>query len=384
MGERDGAGASGSDGTITDDLNAAWAELERSGSGGSENDGSGNQGTAAGTGAAPASVAVDTGEKTSEKENTTDDGRLRNPDGTFAAKPPEQADQKAATDGTKPAADQKAPAATPQPGSEQVEKIPTGWNVAADDWAKTPASVRSKVLEREAQVSQGFRQINETIAPLAELSKARSIPWQEGLGRLVHAQQRLDSNPAEAIIWIAKSYGLNLDDVAEIAAGNMPMPAPKGQTPQTVQNGQAIPPEVDQRIQRLESRLRAEDEGTTLTEIDTFAKQPGREAFDDVIPQINMVLPGIRAANPQLVATRDGRLKILEMAYSAAVGMSPQAQAKIRDLQAKKAEGERTKAKASQAANLHLGGAPARPANGGASTGDVYADLAAAWDQLAN
>jgi len=81
--------------------------------------------------------------------------------------------------------------------------------------------VQAKVLKREQEISQWYQGVNQHIAPLAEAAKARGMNWQEGLGQLIQAQNRLDANPAEAILWLAKTYVVNLDDVAEMAAWTM-------------------------------------------------------------------------------------------------------------------------------------------------------------------
>ena len=377
MAERDGTGAggtSGSETTVYDDLSAAWDEAERAGDGGGSTDGGDN------SRGARSESPVDTGINPDDKKDTTSE-RLRNPDGTFAAKVETPADQKAPADQQAAPADQKAAAPKPEskPGSEQVEALPNGWNVAAEDWQKTPPSIRAQVLKREAEVNKGWQQINQTIAPLAQVARTKGIPWQEGLSRLVNGQNRLDANPAEALIWLAKSYGVDLDELAEMAAGNLQIPA---RAPGANGNGQAAQQQTtDPRVDRLEQYISEQN----LSRIETFAKQPGREHFDELSKGINSFLPGINEQYPG--ATIEQKL---ELAYNAALAVNPAVQAKVRAAAEKKAadaaEAQRLAQKgqrASAAAGMFPGSTNGKTPSGGTSVGTVYDDLSAVWDQLA-
>ena len=366
MGKEPGdTGESGSEESVYDDLGAAWTEHE--GTAGSHQ--------ASGAGADSASTPLDTDEKLGDKNNTDEN---RDPEtGRFTSKAKE--DSAEPTDSSAPEADQTAESETPPEAAKQetqpVSAKPGNWNdIQDDDWTKLPQSVQAKVLKREQQISDWYNGINQHIAPLAEAAKTSGMSWQEGLDRLLHAQQRMDRNPTEAIIWLAKSYNVNLDDVAEMAAGTMEVPAVKqaaeGNTP-------AIPPELDERLKRLEGTIQSGHQNEMFQAIDTFSKQPGKEYFEEVAGEITSLIPGIKAQNPQA-----GMADILEKAYQAAVVLNQGVAAKIAAAQAKQQEAERAKQKAAKAANLHLEGNRGQSVNGQASTGDVYQDIANAANSL--
>jgi hypothetical protein len=387
----DGAREDGSGTSVLDDLNAAWDDAE--GAGGDDQGGAdGGRADTGGKGASDADAGavdknqnIDAGEKTGDKESGTGDDRPRDAAGRFAKKD-DATDPKAAVD---PA---KAAAADPKAGEGQSEARrpeaadgpPQNWNIPADDWGKTPPAVRAKIAEREAQIAQGFQRINADLAPVVAQSRARNIPWQEGLARLTGAQERLDKNPHDALIWLAKGYGVNLDDLAEMAAGTMPVP---GLTAPTNGNGQhtgQLPSQIESRLKALEGQVQEATVSPLLQEVQAFAKTA--DFFDELVPQINLLLPGIIKANPG-----QDRTTILRNAYSAAVAINPAIQAKLAEKTKAKVEQERRQAeeqrrgqRGSAAAAVHLQGQ-----SGGAgraaqtSVGSAADDLAAVWDEVA-
>lgn len=361
--------SSGSEESVYDDIGAAWAEHE----GSAGENGLSGKGSAESEGVKKFE-GLDGEQNLSEKKNTDEN---RDPaTGRFTSKAKEE---DAPTDFSATDTDQTVKSETPPEAATQdtppANAKPGNWNdIQDDDWTKAPPSVQKKILQREQQIAEWYQGVNQHIAPLAEAAKANGMGWQEGLDRLLHAEKRLNSNPAEAIIWLAKSYNVSLDDVAEMAAGTMEIPGNKqpanGNTP-------AIPPELDERLKRLEGTITHSQNDQMFQAIDAFSKQPGYEHFDEVAKEITSLIPGIKGQNPQA-----GMNEILDKAYKAAVVLNPAVAEKIAAAEAKKREAERAKQKAANAANLHLEGNRGSAANGQASTGDVYQDIANAANSL--
>lgn len=387
------SGKPGDDGgttSVIDDLNAAWGEIESGGghSEGGEDDRRADQRDAGAEGKTDSGVSqeIDNSQKTGENESSTGE-RQRDDRGRFAKKDEEAADPKASADPAKAtAADPKAgEAAEGKQAPPAADGPPSNWSdISTDDWGKVPAAVRSKITARETQIAQGFQQINQGLAPLLAETKARGIPWQEGLQRLTQAQGYLDKDPHGALIWLAKNYGVDLDDLAEIAAGTMQTPGAAGRGNGNGNAGHDIPPAVDTRLAKIEATLNQTRLEPLLREVQTFAKSV--DFFEDLTPQINALLPSIRAMNPNATHT-----ELLKSAYSAAVAVNPAIQARIAEKAKAKAEADaRARAEAErgnrgrQAAGVHLQGSPGASSKAGQlqSVGSVHDDLAATWEEL--
>lgn len=244
--------------------------------------------------------------------------------------------------------------------------------------------MRAKITARETQVAQGFQQIGQDLAELNTLSKARGITWRDGLKRLTEAQRTLEQSPYQAMLSLAQMYKVNLDDLAEMAAGTMALPAT--QSNGHAGNGHAgADPALTQRLERLEGALQTQQMSPLLQEIDAFRKAEA-EFFDDLIPQINANIPAARAANPGA-----DHKTILRLAYSAAIAVRPDIQVKVKASaearaakeRAAKDEAERQR-RGGVAASVHLSGQPG--GSSGApltSVGSVADDLLKTWDELA-
>lgn len=128
------------------------------------------------------------------------------------------------------------------------------------------AAVQAAAMKREETASNGSRQwseekkrYEETIAPIAEAARSRGIEPKEAINRLLTAQNHLDTDPANAIRWLAQSYGVDLTQLAI----NPDYRAPGRQTPQ--------PQQVDDRTieQKVAEILEQRD---LQREISDFAK----------------------------------------------------------------------------------------------------------------
>lgn len=387
MGERDGGAGAG--GTVRDDLESAWSELE--GASGDESGGAPTGGESAPSGAAAAGAGesggvkpdIDAGEKTGEKSITQGD-RPRDEHGRFAKKEGDEADPKASAPASGAAPDPKASEGqktAQQP--EAAEGPPSNWNdISADDWGKVPASVRSKIAVRETQIASGFQQINQGLAPLLAQAKVRGISWQEGLQRLTQAQSMLETDPSGALIKLAQAYKVNLDDLAEIAAGTMPHP---GRSSQPANGNGHADPQLVNRLQTIEQQLQEQRLAPLLSEVQSF--RASVDFFDELTSTINQFIPGVKANYPGA----DHRT-ILQHAYSAAVATRPDIQQRIKAKAEAKAQEERRQAeekaraqRGGSAASVHLNGQPGGTALNATnrSVGSVADDLLATWDELA-
>lgn len=256
------------------------------------------------------------------QEPEGDSGRARGPDGKFL--PKEAAPEKVeaakdlpSTDAAK-ASEVAAQPATPAP--------PAGWTAAEKaEWQKLPPAVQAAVSRREAEIARGGQQWSEekrryeaVLAPVAEASRRNGLPTEEGLKRLLDAQNRLEADPSGAIKWLAQSYGVNLATLA----GHQPDEVPSAQTPdiealvrQHVQRSVApIVAPIQQRWQQEEQR----QNDMTMQTIQSFAAAPGHEHYPAVEATIALILPQVIEENPGWTAEQK-----LQEAYDRALYATP-------------------------------------------------------------
>jgi hypothetical protein len=243
--------------------------------------------------------------------------RVRGPDGKFVSKEaaPEQA---AASEQKSPPADDPTKASTERP-STAASAPPVSW--AADSkalWASLPPAVQQAVLKRETEVSNGFRQKSEDVrryeqalTPIAQESQKRGLTTEQGIQRLMDGQRFLETQPAQAILWLAQSNGI---DLAELASN------PPAATQQVRPDPMFA--QVTQTVQSLQSRLDEMTMGQNQSLVESFsASNPHYADVEDALPDL---IKEVRATRPNLSPA-----ETLKAAYDRAVWLNPEVRAKV-------------------------------------------------------
>jgi hypothetical protein len=334
------------------------------------------------------------------EEDVQRDRRARDAAGRFAVK-----DAGADDEGTGGAPDPTKPADTPsgtedkpaQPAQAAATDIPApeSWSAPAlqQHWASLPPEVRAHVADREMRTAERIRTLAEPLRPVAELAQARGIPWQTGLGQLVEAQREFDKSPSEGMLFLAKKFGIDMDELAQLAFDRS-----QGKTPSaTTLSPQSVNPQLEERLGRLETALerqarqsKEDADKENLSFVVEFAKDPTRPHFNAVATEINQLLPMIRRDNPG--APRE---KILQMAYDRAVWANPTVRASLIASQAASAQQQQQtqqRARNGRAASSlsHVGGPtsgtiPRQPMkNGRFDDDDIRNDILASVDSLSS
>lgn len=324
----------------------------------------------------PAAEVTDAAPKA---DHPTDKNRYS--DGTFKTTKTEAAPPKAAPVETKSPPAVTAKASTEQP-STAASAPPVSWAAEAKaSWASLSPAIQTAVIKREAEVSSGFKQKTDEvrryeamIAPIAEASRTRGIPAEQGLQMLIAAQKALDTNPAQAIAHIAASYGIDLAALAQNP------PAPQSQRVEP-----AVPPQFVEKVSSLESRLNNFLTNQTVGVIDSFAKSPGHEHYEAVEGDLLRIIPMIQQAEPGLP-----HQEVLQKAYDQAIWLNPDVREKMLAEQRAQADTQRTQAITTKAASAKKAAVSIKGSSNGAmpppkqanGTGDVYDDVRAAINQL--
>lgn len=289
------------------------------------------EGAGEGVPSADATPSVEAGKdaaSTSEPAKSPEDAgsrsagdRARGPDGKFLK-----------ADGTEPKPDtQAAPDTEGQPKADsQVTdqtvtdgiQAPVSWSAAAKaEFSKLPLAVQEAVAKREMEVSNGFKQygervkqyeaIDKVLEPLVPQLQQHGLTKDQYVQRLRAAEVALESNPVEALKWLAKSYNVDLSQLTGQPQAEQPYVDPEiaalkkelaelrsGQTQQLQAHQQAVLQEVAQEIERFKSETNPD--GT-----------PKHEFFDTVRP--------ILAQMNQM-----GEVKDLKSAYEEACWRHPE------------------------------------------------------------
>lgn len=252
-----------------------------------------------------------------DTEPKQDDTRQRGPDGKFIPKDAAPATA-AAPDPKSPPTGDTAKASTEQPSTAAVAP-PVSWAADAKaGWASLPPAIQTAVLKREAEVSAGFRQKSEdvrryeqAIAPIAQESQKRGLTAEQGIQRLMDGQRFLETQPAQAILWLAQQNGI---DLAELAS-NPPA------APQQVRHDPILS-QVTQTVQSLQSRLDEITMGQNTSLVESFAAaNPHYADVEDTLPDL---IKEVRATQPHLSPS-----ETLQAAYDRAVWLNPDVRAKV-------------------------------------------------------
>lgn len=254
-----------------------------------------------------------------------DQSRARDEQGRFAPKqeqPAAAAQQN--TDGSK---DPQQQGQTPAGESNTLAAPETFSEAGRQAWNTLHPEIRQHMQRTETQHQETLRQFAEPIRPLHEMSTRRGMGWQEGLKRLTAAQEFLDRDPAGALIWLAKSSNIDLDELADKAAAL----AQRGGAADPVSSLPAALAPFQQRVQQLESRITEREsaeqkqrENAMLREVNTFAAKPENVHFSAVEQEIYALIPAIRQRKPGASVS-----DVLRDAYDAAVMANPETRAKV-------------------------------------------------------
>jgi hypothetical protein len=243
--------------------------------------------------------------------------RDRGPDGKFAktAAAPEKAapvEKLPATE--EPTKASAAPSTAPAP--------PVSWAADAKQaWASLPPAIQTAVLKREQEASAGFAQYSEktkayerALAPVAQEAQRFGLNVEDGIKRLLDGQRFLETQPAQAILWLAQKHGL---DLAEIAS-NPPAPQASARSEATV------PPQFVQHISSLEERLNGILMDQNMSAVQQFAADPKNAHYETVENDLPAIMREIQASNPSIKG-----VDLLKAAYDRAVWLNEDVREKM-------------------------------------------------------
>lgn len=176
--------------------------------------------------------------------------------------------------------------------TEESELPPRGFSAAArEEWAKTPAAIRSEIAKREADYAKGIEQyrvqaqkgnsIDEVVTPYRQLFAQNGVSPPQMIGQLLQTAAILQGGnqraKAELVSNMFQQFGVDVQMVDAMLAGeDLPQqgqPQSQGLTPEQVQQM------LDQRLsQQREQEMVAE----SRSELEQFSQSPENEFYADV------------------------------------------------------------------------------------------------------
>lgn len=305
------------------------------------------------------------------------EGRTRGPDGKFIAKEAKPAEV-AAPEPKLPTPE--SPTKPSEQPSTAAVAAPVSWSAdAKQTWASLPPAVQQAVLKREQEASNGFRQYSEKVAqyeqalaPIAQEASRRGMSPDDAIKRLIDGNMFLETQPEQAILWLAQKNGIDLANLAS----NPP-------APQQVRTDPAVA-QLSQHYSTLEQRIQQFELSQNMTIAQQFAAS--KPHYADVEDQLPGFIKEVKAIDPSLTG-----LDLLEKAYERAIWLNPDVRAKVLAAEneaAEKAKIAQLQTKSTQAAKAAVSvkgsSAPAAPPKQKASNdgGTVYDDVRSALHQL--
>jgi hypothetical protein len=311
------------------------------------------------SGEPPEEVAGDIPAETEEqKADRLRDERGRFAKGDASVKAEDVKPEKAVS----PSTDDPTKASAAQP-SNAADAPPVGWTADAKaEWSTLSPALKAAVIKRETEIATGGRQwseekrrYEEIVSPVRQRAARLGISEQEGIQRLVAANDMLDRNPVQAIRWLAQSYGI---DIASLTASGKADDSNSEQSPDLrALVRQELAPFLEPIQQRFVSEDQRQQQATTAL-VEDFAASPGHEHFNAVSEDIMAILPHVKAANPTWSSQQ-----VLQESYDRAVYANPSTRnvliaARDQDAEAKRQEAARKKAASARTAASSVTGSP--------------------------
>lgn len=252
---------------------------------------------------------------------------------------------------------------------------PIGWPAdAKSEWSKLSPAIQAAVVKRENEINEGGRRWSEekrryedTLAPARAIAKRYGVDERESIQRLVTAAEFMDRDPVKGLHWMAKSYGLDLKQLADASA----------QAPRVDPALQALHRELTQLKQTVTQREQLA-EATEKQEIDAeishFAKD--HPHFQDVKVTMGRLMEAGEAGS-------------LDEAYEKACWASKPVREKLQteretNLRSDREKAERERVDKARRGAVSINGSPlGQPVSRPAGNGSVRDDVLAAWNQHA-
>lgn len=314
------------------------------------------------------------------------EARARDEKGRFAAKPADAAEtaaKPAVEAAAKPATDKAAPEAGKEAEAPAKAPVgpPPGWSVAAkSEFDQLPDAVKAAVAKREEEIDRGFAKLKDFKAiETQHTSQAQQygVPLPEYINRLAAADRFLQTQPLDAIKWLAQTYKI---DLGQLGAPAQPGAAPtQNQPAQANQNTDAAVQPLLQEINALKQIVYGDKRNQINNQVETFFADPKNKYSENVADQMVVLINEAR---------RNGQTPDLSSIYDTACYMNPEVRAALIKEQTSKVQVDqvakaRQTADQARAAGASITGGPASTPPPAAPNLDLRTQLEQGFASLA-
>lgn len=310
-----------------------------------------------------------------QKQGSSDDdalaaaaARARDEQGRFAPaeKPTDTAaSETASTAAPEPQATEtiRPPASLPAALKAEFATLPPAWQKAIADQEKSVSTAKAEWGEK----GQRLNRLDEILAPRKDQLALAGKSDVQYVQELVAADVWLSKDPLAALDYLARSYGVNLQQIAQATGARQGQPQQGPQVDPTLaplfQQVQTLTQTVAQQQQSAEAARLAE----ASSEIEQFAADPKNLYFHNVATEMGRLM-------------ESGRAKTLSEAYETACWADKDIRPLLIAQQAPKPDAQqqaRAKAAAAGQASGSVVGAPGNASPGAlsGSKGSIRADL---------
>lgn len=240
-----------------------------------------------------------------------------------------------------------APPAIDAPQSLSAE-MKAKWASLPPEWQQTIAKRESEATKRITEMGQAvkaFEPIRELMEPLRQSAARNGVSEREGLEQLLAANAFLERDPAGAIQWLAKAYGVDLGAKADTQQQDGQGQPESGELRALKAELATLKQQLTDTRQRVTARDQqdADAQKSNLTKlVEDFAK--GKDYWDEIEGDVLEQIHAIRKSDANLPAD-----KVLEKAHARALKLNESVAAKLneaarKDEEAKKAAEAKRKA----------------------------------------
>jgi len=242
--------------------------------------------------------------KADAQAKPADGSQPRDETGRFAPKDKAQEGQQAAP-ATQQNTDQTA-VQQPEPQAQAADiRAPNAWSAPAKaKWASLDPDIRAEIAKREGEMQQGVAAVQARleehnrwealISPHAESWAMRGMDKHQAVQALIAAQSILDRDPVNGLLQIARSYGVNLQQLASgLGPQNGAQPPLDPRVAQLYSQVSTLQQTLAQQQQAAEQARR----GSLNSEIQKFADDPKNTYFSNVKDRMAALLGAGQASD---------------------------------------------------------------------------------------
>lgn len=258
---------------------------------------------------APVDPSLTAGEQAAADQRARDElGRFTKAEQAAKANEAVAAAQKAVQPGQQPA--------VVDPASVKPVGPPPGWSPTSKAaFDALPDAVKKDIAKREEEISAGFAKLTEYkgLDPYVEMARGNGTTLPESLERYVAAENLLDSNPINGILWLCERYQVHPANLLEAIGQGQGHQQPPGQDPfaPVFSHIQTL----DQRLSQFEAMREQSEDQAVNSQIEAFATDAQHKYFSNVRKEMG-----------QLIALADQQGQTLSMkdAYEKACWANPE------------------------------------------------------------